>query len=353
MVSSDISRASYMLGNMHSVSTLAPLRVSLLGGGTDFPEYFREKSGIVVSIAIPKYTFVTVKRHSDLFGERFRVSYSETEHTDQRSSIKNDICRACLEYLQVDEPLNISTSADLPAQSGLGSSSSFAVALLLALHTMKGERITTAQLAREACDVELNLLRRPMGIQDQYAAALGGMNALYFERHGAPRIEPLGPSKSRDSLISSLEMIWTGRQRAAESVLTEQQRNTSDRYSELDGIRNLARQLRDGLVMGDMSVEAFAQMLSRSWELKKSLASGVSDTHVDQLVMNALQAGALGAKLLGAGGGGFVLVVCPESRPPSLSQFLMESRSIPVSIENLGARVIAEVSIETPSRRYY
>jgi D-glycero-alpha-D-manno-heptose-7-phosphate kinase len=160
---------------IQSVLSLAPLRVSFLGGGTDISSFYNFHKGAVVSAAIDKFVYVHIKRHDPLFQERYRISYSETEHALERNHIKNDIVRACLEFLEMDEPLQISTSADLPANSGLGSSSSFAVAVLLGLHAMKNENVSPVQIAEEAYAVEVSLLSSPIGKQDQYAAAFGGI----------------------------------------------------------------------------------------------------------------------------------------------------------------------------------
>lgn len=333
-----------MQHGIHSVSTMTPLRVSLMGGGSDFPEHYLRHGGAVVSMSIQQFTYVTVKRHSELFGERYRISYSETEHCDQREDIRNDICRASLELLGIDEPLHISTSADIPAQSGLGSSSSFAVGLLLALHTLQGRRVPSAQLAREACQVELEILRRPMGIQDQYAAALGGMNVLYFDRDGCVRIESLPPTGAREEALESLRMVWTGRQRQAESVLAEQQSNTRARSTEIGQLREMAIQLREGLLRDRLDFREFAQLITHSWKLKRGLASGVSDHEIDALVQELLESGALGAKVLGAGGGGFILTTSWPEDAPRLDQVLEKHVVVPIKLENHGARVMAQVA---------
>ena len=167
-----------------AVTTITPQRLSFAGGGTDLPDFYEQHGGAVVSSTIDKYLYVTVKRHSPLFNEVYRLSYSKTEHVDHLEDIENDIARECLKLVHVEPPLFIATAADLPAQSGLGSSSSFAVGLLYALHTMRGEEVSAGQLAEEACHVEIGLLKRPIGKQDQYAAAFGGLNYMSFQRDG-------------------------------------------------------------------------------------------------------------------------------------------------------------------------
>ena len=166
--------------NPRFVTTITPQRISFAGGGTDFPDFYLKNGGAVVSATIDKFVYVTVKRHSELFREKYRLSYSQTEHVDEIDSIENDIARECLRFLNVDPPLFISTTSDLPVSSGLGSSSSFAVGLLLALHNLRGESVTAGQLAEEACHIEIEVLGKPIGKQDQYAAAFGGLNFYEF-----------------------------------------------------------------------------------------------------------------------------------------------------------------------------
>ena len=167
---------------IQSVLSMAPLRISFLGGGTDISTYFTKSKGCVVSAAINKYVYVHIKRHDPLFQERYRISYSEVEHTNSRDLIKNSIVKGCLELLKIDEPIQISTSADLPANSGLGSSSSFTVGLLNALYAHKEKHCSAAKLAKEACEIEIDILKEPIGKQDQYAAAYGGFNFIKFNK---------------------------------------------------------------------------------------------------------------------------------------------------------------------------
>ena len=211
-----------------SVLSTAPLRISFLGGGSDIASFYEKSPGAVVSAAIDKYVYVHIKRHDPLFQERYRISYSEIEHSYSRSEIRNDIVRSCLEYLEIDEPLQISTSADLPANSGLGSSSSFAVALLLGLHAMRGEEISPIQVAEEACRVEIEILKSPIGKQDQYAAAFGGLNFFNFSTNGSVNIEPLYlPNVDSGRLLENIVLVWTGQSRKANVILADQATRSS------------------------------------------------------------------------------------------------------------------------------
>jgi D-glycero-alpha-D-manno-heptose-7-phosphate kinase len=215
--------------NPRFVTTITPQRISFAGGGTDFPDFYLKNGGAVVSATIDKFVYVTVKRHSELFKEKYRLSYSQTEHVDDIELIENDIARECLRFLNVDPPLFISTTSDLPVSSGLGSSSSFAVGLLLALHNLRGESVTAGQLAEEACHIEIEVLGKPIGKQDQYAAAFGGLNFYEFRKDGRVRVESLWNSRNdTQSIFDSSILFWTGVQRKAEDILSEQQRNIPD-----------------------------------------------------------------------------------------------------------------------------
>src|SRR3989338_8599158 len=206
----------------HAVTTITPQRLSFVGGGTDLPDFYRKHGGAVVSTTIDKYIYVTVKRHSRLFNEAYRLSYSKTEHVDSLDEIENDVARECLRLVHVAPPLFIATASDLPASSGLGSSSSFAVGLLYALHALRGEDVSVGQLAEEASHVEIKMLGHPIGKQDQYAAAFGGLNYITFNSNGRVHLDPLWlPNGGADALFSNSMLFWTGMQREAEGILQE------------------------------------------------------------------------------------------------------------------------------------
>ena len=331
------------MSELHAVTTMTPLRVSFMGGGTDLLAYYSLRGGVVVSAAIRAYIYVSVKRHSALFGERYRVSYSETEHQSSRQDIRNDIVRATLEFLDFDEPLHISTSADLPAMSGLGSSSSFAVGLLHALHALRGEEVSSSRLAQEACQVEIELLGRPIGKQDQYAAAIGGVNAFYFEPDGRVRIEPVNHHLIEGGGLDHLYLVWTGMQRRAEEILQRQNEDTQANLESLDLLREQAMSLLDDVSRGELTLEQMAKYLSYGWELKRGLAKGIGTSELDAIWEDLLDSGAQGGKLLGAGGGGFFLVAVP---PENVDSFLVrQSSRYPIlkRIDVMGSRVLSMV----------
>ena len=215
-----------MLSLPRSVMTITPQRLSFAGGGTDLPGFYERHGGAVVSSTIDKYIYVTVKRHMPLFNEAYRLSYSKTERIDDLNDIENDVARECLRLVQVDPPLFITTAADLPQKTGLGSSSSFAVGLLYALHVIRGEDVSAGQLAEEACHVEIGVLGHPIGKQDQYAAAFGGLNYMAFQRDGRVHLDSVHvPDNGVANLFCHFMLFWTGVQRDAREVLREQRDN--------------------------------------------------------------------------------------------------------------------------------
>lgn len=326
--------------NFQSCLAIAPLRVSFVGGGTDFSEYFINRGGAVISTAISKYVYVHVKRHDPLFQERYRISYSDVEHTQSRNAIQNQIVKKTLEFLEMDEPLQISTSSDLPAASGLGSSSSFIVALLFALHSLNGEKVSPLQLAEEACYIEIELLRSPIGKQDQFAAAFGGMNFIEFLPNGNVKIEPLMKNRRDfDSLIKNSFLVWTNQTRNANQVLSDQVKNTEINIDYLDSLKELAYQFKDKIQTDPSDLAKLGQIISKSWELKKNLSRLIDIKSAQEIFDFAIEK-SYGNKLLGAGGGGFVLTVlknASEIESFSRSGF----RTIPLSLDMSGAKILS------------
>lgn len=330
-----------MASSIHSVSTITPLRVSFFGGGSDFPKHYETHGGFVVSMAIQEFIYVTVKRHSPIFGEKYRVSYFETEHVDEIGQIKNDIVRACLELIGIKEPLFISTAADIPAQSGLGSSSSFAVGLLNALHTFSGRAVSAGQLAEEAVKVELGILGRPIGKQDQYAAAFGGLNSFEFRKDGRVNVDALNLDASGPLPIDNLYLVWTGVQRAAHTILKEQKENSNWNAAKLTQLASLARKFKRDLLQGEINDKNLSDALTESWLLKKSLASDITSGHLDEVFSQMVRAGALGGKLLGAGGGGFFMAYVPNQARDRFLREMFPRVVFPIRLEASGSRVVS------------
>jgi D-glycero-alpha-D-manno-heptose-7-phosphate kinase len=323
---------------------MTPLRLSLVGGGTDIPSYFLHNGGAVVSATIDQYVYVTVKRHSPLFNETYRLSYSKTEHVDRLNDMENDVARECLRLVHVDPPLFIATAADLPALSGLGSSSSFAVGLLYALHALRGERVSAGQLAEEACHVEIDMLKRPIGKQDQYAAAFGGLNYISFQRDDRVQLDPLWiPDNGANKLFEASMLFWTGQQREAGSILKGQVGGIADAGPAYDELRDMAAKCRDELLSGFNDPRPVAALLDRGWRLKRTLAKGISSTQIDDAYERAQAAGALGGKILGAGGGGFLYLIAPRDRRDAVRQALADMVDVAIQYEPRGSRILSVV----------
>jgi D-glycero-alpha-D-manno-heptose-7-phosphate kinase len=285
----------------------APVRFSLGGGGTDLPAYAREHGGFVVAAAVDKFVFVCVGRR---FYNTIRLAYSETETVDSVDKIKHRIYRAALEATDLRSNLELHSLADVPANTGLGSSSSFTVALLNGLHAFKRESISADQLAREACHLEIDVLAEPIGKQDQYIAAYGGISAMTFHRDGSVEVERL-PVREEviDELESNLVIFYSGVERSASSVLVQQQKtiatNSDAAVERMHRIKALGHDTKKILLSGDIDV--YGEMLHEHWTNKRKLASNMADGTIDGHYEAARAAGAIGGKLMGAGGGGFFM----------------------------------------------
>ena len=322
------------------IVTRTPLRLSFAGGGTDLAEYYQRDFGAVLSTAINQYLYVTLKQHGGLHEEKYRLNYSETEQVDTLDSIKNDIARECLRMVSVDPPIYISTVADVPSSSGLGSSSSFAVGLLNALHALRGERPSAGRLAEEAAHVEIDVLQRPIGKQDHYAAAFGGLNYFCFLPDGRVNLEPQYlPDEYLEQLFDHLLMFSTGIWRDASDILREQKRNTGINLEHLTTMRSHAQQLR-GVIQNGFRPEEFGTVMDAGWQLKRQLADGVSNERIDTWYQRARYAGAWGGKLAGAGGGGFLAFMAPPQRHDDVRRALSDLKEVRVSYEPHGSRVL-------------
>ena len=291
-----------------------PLRVSFAGGGTDLPSFYRRYGyGAVLSTSINRYIYVTVKRHTNFFDERFRLNYSETELVSDLSDVKHPIIRESLRFLEIDDPIYISTIADVAGSSGLGSSSSFCVGLLNALYKYKEEAVSAGRLAEEAAHIEIDILKRPIGKQDHYAAAFGGINYIRFEDDESVTIKPITPSdETLIRLFTSMISFWTRIFRPAESVLKEQDERSSENGTLLLNLRKQAEELLYLLNCDEFSIDEFGRIMHEGWQIKRRLASNISNSVIDQSYNTARELGAIGGKISGAGGGGRRLVLSSD-----------------------------------------
>lgn len=315
-----------------------PLRTSLFGGGTDFASYYLEHGGCVLTSAIDKYIFVAIKQR---FDDKLRVGWTRTELVDSVDEIHHELIREAFRLTGIERGVEITTMGDIPSEgSGLGSSSTVTVGALHAMYTLKRELVVAERLASEACHIEIDVLKKPIGIQDQYIAAYGGLRFMEFMpgtgEIRSTRIE-LSPTAKRQ-LSQNLLLFYTGVTRSADSILIEQKANIRSRESVLEEMKQLAYAARDKLQCGD--VDAIGGLLHESWLLKKQLASKVSNHAVDELYELARKAGATGGKIAGAGGGGFLLLYCPPDRQERLRQEMSMLQELPFNLGQDGSKVI-------------
>lgn len=315
----------------------SPLRISFFGGGTDFPDFFQKEGGCVLTSTIDKYIFVTIKQR---FDSKLRIGYTETEMVDEINQIKHELIREALRLTGINRGIEITTMGDIPsAGSGLGSSSAVTVGSLHAMYAYMGEMVTAEKLAREACQIEISVLNKPIGIQDQYAVAYGGLRFFEFCQDGTVLNEKIELSIDLSrKLDESFLLFYTGINRQADSILTEQKAKIQDTSPILREMKGLAFTARDELRKGNL--DSIGKMLDYSWTLKKKLASKISNGPIDDVYDLAKKAGALGGKITGAGGGGFFLIYCPPEKQDSVRSALRDLQELPFRLERDGTKII-------------
>ncbi|MCX7915618.1 MAG: GHMP kinase [Verrucomicrobiae bacterium] len=319
------------------IITQTPLRISFAGGGTDFPDFYRQHGGCVVSTAIDKYVYCIVKER---FDDKIYVNWSKKEIVDSVDQIEHALVREAMRKVGVDRAVEITFLSDIPAEgSGLGSSSSVTVGVLNALYHFVGVTPTAEQLAREACEIEINILGKPIGVQDQYIAAYGGLRFFEFGPGDNIRVHSLSVSREAlEDLDIMLMAFFTGQTRKADTILSEQKANIASRILVLQQMAEQARRVRSLLEAGE--VEAFGRLLHEAWQAKRQLATSISNNHMDELYDRAIKAGALGGKILGAGGGGFFLLCVPSDKRQAVRQALRDLREMPFRLERGGSKVV-------------
>jgi D-glycero-alpha-D-manno-heptose-7-phosphate kinase len=323
------------------IITRAPLRISFFGGGTDYPEFFLEEGGAVLATAIDKFSYVTASPfQSDLFDFSIRVSYSKAESTKTVDAIEHRVFREALKLCGYEKDIELHTVADLPAFTGLGSSSSFTVALLQALHSFRGEYRTPLSLAREAIDVERHRVGDNVGCQDQVTAAVGGFNLIEFRRDDEIRVHPLPLGRDRTAEVQAhLLLVYTGITRRASDLAARHLGRLAENRDRLNGMRRMAERGRD-LLTGSGSLAEFGRLLHEAWESKRALDSAISGTDIDRMYESGRKAGAFGGKLLGAGGGGFLAFLAPPETHAGLRRVFAPHPTLVVGIGAPGSEVI-------------
>ncbi len=318
----------------------SPLRIGFFGGGTDIPEVYRRISGAVLSVTIDKFIYVVVK---DRFDDQIRVAYTRTETVADIDEVRHDLVREALRLTGVGRGIELATFADIPSEgTGLGSSSAVTVGLLNALHAYRGEAVGAAQLAQEACAIELGRLERPIGVQDQYASAFGGLRHMVFEPDGAVHCHrvDVGLDVLR-RLDERLLLFYTGISRSASAVLEDQAAKVGHNLDTLGEMRRQA-ELGEALLLQG-SLDDFGRLLHEAWCLKRSLSTRISTDEIERMYGLAREAGALGGKVTGAGGGGFLLVYCPGERQAALRAALADYRELPFRLWGAGSRILYQL----------
>jgi D-glycero-alpha-D-manno-heptose-7-phosphate kinase len=318
-----------------------PFRVSFFGGGTDYPSWSREHGGAVLATSINKYCYISVRELPPFFDHKFRVVYSIVENVREIAEINHPAVRAVLQWLQIEKGLEIHHDGDLPARSGLGSSSAFTVGLLGAIHALLGKHLSKEALANEAIHVEQCLLREPVGLQDQIATSFGGFNHITFGHDGSHDVRPMIlPRERLEALQDHLLLVFTGISRISADVAESVVANLSERSGVMAELQRMVNRAIEILSSPTTDVAEFGRLLHESWKLKATLSSRVTNESIDDVYHAARAAGAIGGKLLGAGGGGFMLLfVKPEDRA-RVRQALKNLIVVPFRFETSGCRIV-------------
>ena len=323
------------------IITRTPLRVSFFGGGTDYPVWSEENGGVVLSTTINKYCYLSCRYLPPFFPYKYRIRYTCREETQTINEINHPSVRECLNYLKIEKGIEMVHTSDIPAQSGVGSSSAFTVGFLNALYALMGKMTTKRQLAREAIFVEQNLIKENVGSQDQVAVAFGGLNKIDFSKEKNFYVSPVTLTNEKLlSLQKHLMLFYTGLSRTASDIAGEQIRKTPGKKSELQVMKGMVEEAINILNRESMDIQDFGSLLHESWEIKRNLTKMISTNEIDDIYETARKAGAIGGKLLGAGGGGFILLFAEPEIQPKIKEKLKNLIYVPFSFENLGSQVI-------------
>lgn len=320
------------------ILTRTPFRVSFAGGGSDLPEFYRRSTGAVLSCTIDKAMYIAVHPY---FHDKIRIKYSRTEDVASAAEVEHPLVRECLNLVGIERGMEIASFADVPAGTGMGTSSAFTVGLLHALWTRSGKNPDAQELAAAACEIEIERAKEPIGKQDQYAAAYGGLNFIQFNKDETVEVHPVKCSaKTREELSRRLMLFYIGLERPAASILSEQGRNMADtnKFRSVEQMVELAMELRKSLERD--SLDSFGDVLDQGWKLKRGLASGITNDVVERNYQLAREAGAAGGKLLGAGSGGFLLLSCALQKQEQVRKALVGLREMPVALTESGSEVV-------------
>ena len=322
------------------IITRTPFRVSFFGGGTDLKTFYSKTDGEVLSTAIDKYLYVVVKKKLGIVEHKYRINWSSVEFTNQLNKIKNPIARECLKYFKIDYPIEITTFADIPANTGLGSSSAFAVGLVNALFALEGKLATKYEIASIAAKIEVDILKRKIGKQDHFASCYGNLNNFVFKKNEKVIINPIvASSKTLNKLENNLMMFYTGQQRNSETILKKQSNVNQNQFENLIQLRDLVKISSKILLKNNFNIREFGNLVHQNWEIKKKINKFTSNKSIDRFYNIGIKAGAYGGKLLGAGNGGFILFVCSKHNHYKIIKKLKKLTKIDIKFDYTGTRI--------------
>ena len=321
-----------------------PFRISFFGGGTDYPVWYKKNPGAVLSATINKYCYISSRYLPPFFTYKHRIRYTLREEIQDISEIKHPSVRECLRFMNMKPGVEMVHTSDLPALSGIGSSSAFTVGFLNSLYALKGQMVSKKQLALDSIHVEQDLIKENVGSQDQIAAAFGGFNRIDFGEEEF-QIQPISISQEKLNLLQDhLMLFFTGLSRSASDIAKEQIKQTPSKNKELREIKQMVDEAVNILKTNPGNIEDFGKLLGETWEIKRSLTPLISNSLIDNIYQEALQAGALGGKLCGAGGGGFMLFFAPPEKQAQIKEKLKNLLYVPFRFENLGSQIIFNIN---------
>lgn len=323
------------------IITRTPFRISFFGGGTDYPGWYREHGGAVLSTTIDKYCYITCRRLPPFFAHKHRIVYSRIENVCHNDEIEHPAVRTVLNWANIVEGLEIHHDGDLPARSGLGSSSAFTVGLAHALYSLRGQMVSQSVLAKDAIHIEQNLIGENVGSQDQVSAAYGGFNRIDFHRDDTFDVAPvILPGPRREELRDHLMLCFTGFSRIADEIAKSKIANLKKRETELKHIREMVDEAMAILADSRVNIDEFGKLLDLGWQCKRSLSDRVSTPEIEQIYDEAKRAGAIGGKILGAGGGGFMLLFAKPERHAAIRERLKNLVHVSFNFDDSGSRVV-------------
>tara|TARA_X000000368_G_C23020792_1_gene707874 strand:- start:104 stop:1114 length:1011 start_codon:yes stop_codon:yes gene_type:complete len=319
------------------VTTKTPLRISFSGGGTDMPYFYSKFNGITVSTSINKFVYVTVKRHSN-FEEKFRLNYSETEIVKSIDNIKNLRIRETLKYFKIDEPLYINTISDLPYNTGLGSSSAFLIGLINGIFLLQNKNVKLKTLSEIAFKIENKITKNSLGKQDHYIAAYGGLKYITYLKKNITVNKIMISKKNLEFLNRNLLFLWTGKTRLSKNNLIQQKKNLNNNINDLQNLKKIAIKFKNLLISKKLDLNMLGFLLNQNWKIKKNFTKTVSNIYLNKIYNDAISAGCLGGKLLGAGGGGFFLFICKKNIQKKVISKIKNCTAISIKFHEKGSK---------------